>query len=206
MGEVTSLPARNLMRGRGWRLPGGQDVAERVLPVLEKRGVLTAGPRESSRHGKSWKEYVLQPDRRTVDFLHDDGTPLWYYILQEAYVFGTPTRLQNLPRSSDENGEAFNAHGSIRVRPVAFKREGWRSRGPRRKRGGHRLGPVGGTIVGEVLTGLLEHYREKTSKGLDYHPKVIGSTSLFGTYEGDAPPRPRYLMRNLLMDAGVVRP
>jgi hypothetical protein len=206
MGEVTSLPARNLMRGRGWRLPVGQDVAERVLPVLEKRGVFSARRRESSKHGGVWEDYLLQPDQRTVEFLHEDGTPLWYYILQEAYVFGTPTRLQSLPRSSDENGEAFNAHGSVRVHPVAFKGEGWRSAGPRRKRGGHRLGPVGGTIVGEVLTGLLEHYREKTGKGLDYHPNAIGSTSLFGPYEGDTPPRPRYLMRNLLMDAGVTRP
>ncbi|MEJ2123759.1 MAG: peroxidase family protein [Alphaproteobacteria bacterium] len=207
MGEVTSLPARNLMRGRGWRLPVAQDVAEHVLPVLEKRGVFSVPPRKGSKHGKSWEHYLLPPDQRTTDFLRDDGTPLWYYILQEAYVFGTSTRLQSLPRFADKNGDdVFGAHGPVRMHPVAFRRGGGLSRGPRRRRGGHRLGPVGGTIVGEVLTGLLEHYREKTGKGLDYRPKVIGSTSLFGTYEGDAPPVKRYLMRNLLLDAGVARP
>ena len=58
--------------------------------------------------------------------------------------------------------------------------------------GGYSLGPVGGTIVGEVLTGLLEHYREKTGKGLAYEPQIRGSVS-----------QGRYTMSNFLVDAGV---
>jgi hypothetical protein len=37
---------------------------------------------------------------------------------------------------------------------------------------GNKLGPVGSRIVGEVLVGLLEHYRNRTGKGLDYSPAV----------------------------------
>ncbi|MDJ0933627.1 hypothetical protein [Breoghania sp.] len=32
---------------------------------------------------------------------------------------------------------------------------------------GNELGEVGGRIVGEVLLGLIDHYRERTGKGLD---------------------------------------
>lgn len=39
-------------------------------------------------------------------------------------------------------------------------------------RGGDRLGPVGGRIVGEVLMGLMDHYRDATGAGLDYDPDV----------------------------------
>ncbi len=38
--------------------------------------------------------------------------------------------------------------------------------------GGDRLGPVGSRIVGEVLVGLIEHYRDRTGKGLDLVPEV----------------------------------
>jgi hypothetical protein len=72
--------------------------------------------------------------------------------------------------------------------------------------GGHRLGPVGGTIVGEVLVGLLEHYQEKTGKGLNFRPQIHGGTSLFGSPDGRRRPERRYLMRNLLIDAGVAEP
>ena len=37
---------------------------------------------------------------------------------------------------------------------------------------GNKLGPVGGRIVGEVLVGLVEEYRNRTGKGLDYLPAV----------------------------------
>lgn len=37
---------------------------------------------------------------------------------------------------------------------------------------GNRLGPVGGRIVGEVIVGLVEEYRNRTGKGLDYLPDV----------------------------------
>ena len=37
---------------------------------------------------------------------------------------------------------------------------------------GNKLGPVGGRIVAEVLVGLLNEYRNRTGKGLDYLPAV----------------------------------
>ena len=37
---------------------------------------------------------------------------------------------------------------------------------------GNKLGPVGGRIVGEVMVGLVEEYRNRTGKGLDYLPSV----------------------------------
>lgn len=37
---------------------------------------------------------------------------------------------------------------------------------------GNKLGPVGGRIVGEVLVGLVEEYRKRTGKALDYLPAV----------------------------------
>lgn len=35
---------------------------------------------------------------------------------------------------------------------------------------GNKLGPVGGRVVAEVIVGLLEEYRNRTGKGLDYLP------------------------------------
>lgn len=43
---------------------------------------------------------------------------------------------------------------------------------PPNKEAGDRLGPVGGRIVGEVLMGLMDHYRDSTGKGLDYDPDI----------------------------------
>lgn len=215
MGDITSLPARNLARGRGWRLPVGQAVAERVLSAVQQRGVPGA-PRadaEGPRGERAWQAFVLGADRRTAHFLDGDGTPLWYYILQEASVFGSRTYLQSLPprlaREDEGFGRSYRGY-RLRVagpwRGVAPNEGEWSDReGERRGDGGHRLGPVGGTIVGEVLTGLLEHYREKTGKGLGFRPNIIGSTSLFGPLNGAGAPRERYLMRNLLLDAGVAR-
>ena len=104
----SSLAARNLSRGRTFRLPSGQAVAERMVQdgllassdVLQVHGDISA---------KGMKE-----------------TPLWYYILQEAQQLGS----------------------------------------------GNKLGPVGGRIVGEVIVGLIEQYRDRTGKGLDLIPEV----------------------------------
>jgi hypothetical protein len=63
---------------------------------------------------------------------------------------------------------------------------------------------VGATIVGEVLTGLVDHYRAKTGKGLDFHPEILGSESDFAGLDSETPSEHRYLMRNFLIDAGVV--
>ncbi len=213
--DVWSLPARNLVRGRTWHLPVGQDVAERILPVLWDRGVLRQwrpGPRR--RHG-GWQAYLLAPDKRTEHFLGREGTPLWYYVLQEAAVFGSRTNLQSIPSGAiagdwDDFRRRGRKGGRRRAgswRPAAFEDHAWSDAPRHRPRdGGHRLGPVGGTIVGEVLIGLLEHYREKTGKGLAFRPSIRGSASLFGPWDGGRAPRERYMMRNLLVDAHVAYP
>ena len=45
--DVVSLPARNLIRGKTFRLPSGQAIAARILPVLDGRGLLPSGGRQS---------------------------------------------------------------------------------------------------------------------------------------------------------------
>ncbi|HEY7644850.1 MAG TPA: peroxidase family protein [Hyphomicrobiales bacterium] len=211
MQDVTSLAARNLARGKTLRLPSGQEVARVVLPELEARGLL-GGRYGHGEHGGLWQSYLLPPDDRVAHFLGDTETPLWYYVLQEASIFGTPTHLYARPGGEDGYvgaGGDFPHYGRERY----FRRvSGERHYGPPARGrygdgpdGGNRLGPVGATIVGEVLTGLVEHYREKTGEGLDYEPKIKGSVSAFGGgAEGKYGSGGRYMMRNFLIDAGVV--
>jgi hypothetical protein len=85
--DYHSLAVRDLQRGQGAGLPSGESVARHIgiAPLKEEQiGLAAAG----------WR----------------GDTPLWYYILREAYVCT----------------------------------------------GGHRLGPVGGRIVAEVLVGLID--------------------------------------------------
>ena len=107
--DVKSLAQRNLLRGRSFRLPSGQGLAEQMA----EDGLLD--PKE-----------ICPPDD-AVTALKMPCTPLWYYVLQEAETLAK----------------------------------------------GNHLGPVGGRIVGEVLCGLVEHYRDTTEgMGLDYRPDV----------------------------------
>ncbi len=181
--EVADLPVRNLQRGRVFYLPSGQAVAEQILPVLASRGALPGGYGGGDGQGRyagGWQNFLLPPDERTRYFLQGEETPLWYYVLQEAGLFGMSRNLAYTP--------AYGApyRGRPPLEPVAYEP------GPRRGYGGdggNSLGPVGGTIVGEVLVGLLEHFREKTGKGLAYEPEVRGSTSRNagpGSYGGKA--------------------
>ncbi|MEE9589470.1 MAG: peroxidase family protein [Hyphomicrobiaceae bacterium] len=227
---VVSLPARNLSRGLTYRLPSGQDVADRILPILYQRGELQ--PANGRRYGQGrnsrghWQNFRLPPDRRTHAILRTAQTPLWYYVLQEAAVFGAPS---NFGVSSYRVGLSHR-NGKKRYAQLAAntdygRRLKYGSPAPRRydearafpvrPLHGHTLGPVGGTIVGEVLVGLLDHYREKTGKGLGYRPAIRAnarpgpraplSLTPVGGY-GDERARPRYLMRNLLIDARLVAP
>jgi hypothetical protein len=209
MQDVSSLAARNLARGKTLRLPSGQEVARTVLPALEARGLLGKGYAHGE-NGGVWRSYLLPPDDRLAHFLGESETPLWYYVLQEASIFGTPTHLYARPDNEDgyvgANGD-FPRYGRDRLlRRVSAERNygpykrGFYGDGPD---GGNRLGPVGAAIVGEVLTGLIDHYREKTGKGLDYRPQIRGSVSRFGGGDGKYGSG-RYLMRNFLIDAGVV--
>jgi hypothetical protein len=199
--DLGSLPARNLQRGRAFYLPSGQAVAERILPVLEARGALKGEYGGRKGHG-GWQSFLLPPNDRTRYFLGDEETPLWYYVLQEAEVFGISRGVAYTP------AYATPFEGGPRVGRGSYERVSY-GRGPRRGGygdGGHSLGPVGGTIVGEVLVGLLEHFKEKTGKGLAYDPEVRGSTSGYAEGYGKGRGGPRYLMRNFLIDAGVVEP
>jgi hypothetical protein len=192
--DLGSLPARNLARGRVYYLPSGQAVAEQILPALEARGALNGryarGPR---RKGGGWQAFLLAPDPRIRRYLQGEETPLWYYVLQEAEIFGIHRPLSAEPAYAGPIGGA-------RYQRVSYDA----GRGYGQGAGGNSLGPVGGAIVGEVLVGLMEHFKEKTGKGLAYRPYVRGSTSGPGDDYGRGDDRPRYLMRNLLLDAGVV--
>jgi hypothetical protein len=195
--ELGSLPARNLQRGRIYYLPSGQAIASQILPVLEARGVLPGGYDGGRGPGyrPRWQDFLLPPNDRTRYFLGDVDTPLWYYVLQEAEAFGVSRGVAYTPAYA---GPFPNRPP---LEPVAY--------GPRRgyREGGNSLGPVGGTIVGEVLVGLMEHFREKTGKGLAYEPEVHGSVSAYHGSEGyGRRGKPRYRMRNFLIDAGVIEP
>lgn len=224
--EVTSLAARNLMRGLSLHLPSGQDVAEVILPALQQRGLLGNHYKKDYGRGSGrdeiWHSYLLDGDERAKRFLGDSDLPLNYYILQEASIFGSATGLRALPgrrafenvhyngNEYDENeGDEPSQRDLYREASLDqdYSRHSLREhRGPRRDPldGGNRLGPVGGTIVGEVLIGLMEHYQVKTGKGLSYRPLLQGSSSLLSDPYGDRDGEQRYLMRNLLIDAGLV--
>ncbi len=139
-----SLASRNLMRGRIFRLPSGEAIAERMIedgvhiaynqPMTdsEKIGPDTKAPKEIKELQKSLSEKYALPE-----------TPLWLYILMEAGIYGK-----------------------------GFASPALQEEHEKKSTGGDRLGPVGGRIVGEVLMGLLDHYRDATGKGLDYDPDV----------------------------------
>jgi len=191
-----------LMAGVDAGLPSGQAVAEKVLPDLRKRGVLYLweAREEAQSEVDLWRGYVLAPDRATRETVGGQ-TPLWYYVLQEARAMGGRTGI-------GPNTGAY-AVSSTDGAQFAAARESV-SDGRRQLRGGHTLGPVGGTIVGEVLVGLAEHYAMKTGKGLGYRPPIGASAygernrfTLTRVRSKSAELGERYLLRNLLIDAGV---
>jgi LysM repeat protein len=192
-----------LLAGARADLPAGQTVAEKVLPELRKRGVLYLWePRGDAGEAELWRGYVLSPDRATRETLRGE-TPLWYYVLQEAGAVGRATGI-------GPNTRAYAAStGSARL---AVARDQVTD-GGQRARGGHTLGPVGGTIVGEVLIGLAEHYAMKTGKGLGFRPPIGASAygerdrfTLTRARSGSGDLGERYMLRNLLIDAGVAVP
>jgi hypothetical protein len=197
--DLGSLAARDLVRGKTLQLPSGQSVAERILPVLQQRGLIGQGgygPRAGG-YEEGWRAYILPPSDRARYYLGDAESPLWYYVLQEASVFGTYNAPYSEPTDGDDD-EVSGEYGPRRHRDswqnasVKYRDGRPYARGYDNADGGFKLGPVGATIVGEVLTGLLEHYRETTGKGLAYQPEIRGSVS-----------KGRYTMGNFLVDAGV---
>jgi hypothetical protein len=93
--EYHSLAARDLQRGQGVGLPSGEAVARHM-------GIEPLTPADVGLSSAGWS----------------GETPLWYYLLREAFV-----------RTS-----------------------------------GHRLGPVGGRIVAEVLVGLIDRDPDSVRK------------------------------------------
>lgn len=207
--ETGSLAARNLARGKSLHIPSGQAIARLILPRLEERGLFASGRYGDSEEydGDLWRAFLLSPDERTEHFLGEARTPLWYYIIQEAGIFGTPTHLRARPPYEAER-DHYSAHDDYdrRIRYASLDGPHYDNEhyGHDRYGGGHRLGPVGAAIVGEVLMGLMEHYVAKTGKGLDYDPEIWGSRSDLLSGGNYSRPKRRYLIRNLLIDAGVV--
>jgi len=191
-----------LIAGARAGLPSGQTVAGKVIPSLRKRGMLYlwSAARQVDGEADRWQRYALSADRPTRETVGRE-TPLWYYVLQEARVMGGPTGF-----GADSQAYALSGADGPRY---ADARESRTDRG-RNTGGGHTLGPVGGTIVGEVLIGLAEHYAIKTGKGLGFRPPI--SASAYGERDRFTLTRvradsgelgERYLLRNLLIDAGV---
>lgn len=72
---VRSLPARNLMRGRVYDLPSGQTIATDMVA----NGLMAAAQ--------------VLPVAADVIAAGFTETPLWYYVLEEARLFGNGNRL-----------------------------------------------------------------------------------------------------------------
>jgi hypothetical protein len=205
--EINSLAVRNLMRARNLHVPSGTLLARIILPKLEKRGLFGRSESTRSDHGGDiWRAFLLRPDERGEYFLGEADVPLWYYVLQEASAFGMRTNQHARPPQGGRGQRRYSADESDRdrdgFRPASFSYEEEEEHGEYSgSGGGHRLGPVGAAIVGEVLTGLIEHFAVKTSKGIEYRPQIAGGLSIL-KHDGKA--RKRYLMRNFLIDSGVV--
>jgi len=200
-----------LKAGERAGLAPGQVVAKRLLPDLRKRGQLyiwdapyeRADTSAGTEEGYS-QRYILRADRATREILGGRETPLWYYVLQEAREMGKVTGF------GPENRAYTLSARPDRARYASARRRGDDARSRRNVPGGHTLGPVGSTIVGEVLIGLAEHYSLRTGKGLGDRPPI--GASIYGERDRYTLTRvsakgaelgERYLLRNLLIDAGV---
>jgi hypothetical protein len=90
-----SLPARNLLRGKALSLPGGQDVA-RLMGIPED--LVLGNNKNKLEVGTGYKLPDGTPDpsvpplapalKQQLEDAFGTATPLWYYILKEAEVFG----------------------------------------------------------------------------------------------------------------------
>ena len=170
-----SLASRNLMRGRIFRLPSGESIADRMIAdgMMVAAGKPMAEGDKVGNHASAPSHVDEMITAMRSEYAMNE-TPLWLYCLLEGAIYG----------------------------------KGFAGAQPPTKEAGDRLGPVGGRIVGEVLMGLLDHYRDATGKGLDYDPDipsgVPGGVQLAGMDFG-----PRMSMRALVnfgydLDSGTV--
>lgn len=210
------LASRNLSRGRTYMLPAGQTLARLVLSRLDERGVL----QNIYPGGNTVEDYVLPADETTRETLGLGVTPLWYYVLQEADTFGATWEQGAAARESAFAGasEAVRLTGlpeAVGLDAGGLQETSGRARGS----SGATLGPVGATLVGEVLLGLVDYHREAEGEGLDLNPSwryEILPPEAGPIAAGDLPAMTetafevagssfgrRYLFRNFLHDAGV---
>ncbi len=215
-----NLASRNLNRSRTFQLPSGQALAVKVLLQLEAKGVLdriyVAGDDTVATcpdAPAAVAPFCLAADATTEATLGIASTPLWYYILQEASHFGCP--LTGCARGGDDASDG----------PDAAQTRGMTVQAAVTPAGGFVLGPVGSAVVGETLYGLVDHYREATGNGLDFQPGLAPNrlvpfdTTLADVAAAAAAAEPglsetsvriagadfgrRYMLRNLLIDAGL---
>ena len=192
-GAQGNLAARNLSRGRSYRLPSGQDLARIIIDALDKQGSLGA---YSINENGSKSDLILPADKETEETLITSETPLWYYIIQEASCF------------KPEGEQDDDMKGVARTLTMSDCKS----------QGGDVLGPVGGTLVGEVLWGLVDHYRVKTGAGIDLNVSfdyceageagcVLSERNVKQISEGLSETKvgnsKRYRLENFLHDAGV---
>lgn len=173
--DLGSLAARNLNRGRTYRLPSGQDLAKRMELA------------------------VTEADNTVKKTLAIEKTPLWYYILQEASQFEAGWSKENHYFVARAGGQDVKLEN---IRTDASKTIKLTDEQKDTGDFGNILGPVGGTIVGEVIGGLIDHYRETTGKGLDFvpDPEIVDA---IGSKETENYGR-RVQMQHVLRFAGVL--
>ncbi|MBJ3774707.1 peroxidase family protein [Acuticoccus mangrovi] len=210
-GGLGNLASRNLTRGLTYQLPSGQALAAVILQRLAERGVLDKVYPSDGADGV--EDYILPADAVTRETLALGVTPLWYYILQEANAFGASYDA-NVPGAESLAQDP----GAAMALPAAVSLSRSAQEARVRHTTGATLGPVGGTLVGEVLLGLVEYHRSESGKGVDLNtPLAYATLGLEPIAEGDLPAMTetevddvggvafgrRYLFRNFLHDAGV---
>lgn len=215
--DLGSLAARNLNRGRTFRLPAGEDLFRLIaLPPIEAGAVVDSGRSvvilsdlgrekeigtiaaahvlkagyqlnrfdESNASGKiSFEPRPVKADDPAIRdcFLSADGdvretlalnaTPLWYYVLHEASCWPVRFGLTEETNQVWPIAQYMPERVSYLADGLSLNRATYGLKENDTEKG-QVLGPVGGTIVGEVIIGLIDHYREKTGKGLDHIAKV----------------------------------
>jgi hypothetical protein len=92
----SSLPARNLLRGKALGLPSGQAVA-RAMGLPERLIIRSDNPEHRFQVGTGYKLPNGEPDpsvppespkKAHLEQTFGQETPLWYYILKEAELIG----------------------------------------------------------------------------------------------------------------------
>ncbi|MEA3097232.1 peroxidase family protein [Caballeronia mineralivorans] len=153
-----SLALLNLLRGRVYRLPSGEKVADAIGAVkLEPHEI---GVRKTtSKDTVNGFEYVRFADLDTVGNYFDGDTPLWFYVLAEAQA-----PLMRLWESRGRDKAMLTEEEFLGFDPKDGRAAGIC--------GGTQLGAVGGRIVGEVFYGLLQSDPDSVvnSAPADWHP------------------------------------